>query len=438
MEESGMAAHVLCKASHQGTVSASVEAFGIRHVLVTVVPDKGGTLHEQAEEALNSLDADLRANHARGSVVAQTVFLAEPESIAECRETLNNFYGAELPATTYVPQAPCAGSLLALEAHGVARGRSDVEIERASDQLVLFRHDGLRWGYCSPSSAGVSADGAYETTASTLHRTCSLLEGVGLRFDQVLRTWLYLGGIVEPEGPTQRYKELNRARADYYQDILFLAEYQRGPLRGPTFPASTGIGATGRELHASILALASNRSDVIARSVENPRQTSAYDYARSYSPQSPRFSRAMALSCGPDCLIFVSGTASITQSESRHHGDAVAQTHETLDNVEALISEANLARHDLPGFGTSLAGLGVVRVYVKRPDDYARVKEACTLRLHGAPITYTIADVCRPELLVEIEGIAFANRQPNSTTGALRGPHFRKLAPGPAGSGRFS
>ena len=47
--------------------------------------------------------------------------------------------------------------------------------------------------------------------------------------------------------------------------------------------------------------------------------------------------------------IFISGTASITDSETRHIDDAAAQTDETLNNIEALIGEENLGRHGLPG-----------------------------------------------------------------------------------------
>ncbi len=258
-----------------------------------------------------------------------------------------------------------------------------------------------------------------------LHQLRTLLDGQGFHFDQVLRTWFYLGGIVEPEGETQRYKELNRARADFYKDIPFLADYQRNTRNGPDFPASTGIGAQGRDLSAYAIALATDRDDVLATPLENPRQTSAFDYARSYSPQSPKFSRAMAVSHGADMTIFISGTASITSSESRHAGDAVAQTHETLGNIEALISEENLARHGLPGFGSTLQGLSQVRVYVKRVDDYPQVLAVCARRLGEVPVLYTVADVCRPELLVEIEGIAFSRCQPSSPGSILRGPHFR-------------
>ena len=162
----------------------------------------------------------------------------------------------------------------------------------------------------------------------------------------------------------------------------------------------------------SAIALATDRKDIVAVPLENPRQTSAFDYAEHYSPKTPKFCRAMALSCGNYATIFISGTASITNSETRHVGDAVAQTHETLDNIAALISEENLCHHGLPGLGTSLEGLGLVRVYIKREEDYANVRAACEKRLGELPTIYAMADVCRPDLLVEIEGIAFSHKGP--------------------------
>jgi enamine deaminase RidA (YjgF/YER057c/UK114 family) len=237
-----------------------------------------------------------------------------------------------------------------------------------------------------------------------------MLQRAGMRFEQVIRTWLYLGDIVGPEGETQRYKELNRARTDFFRDFIF------APVRTPQgfspimYPASTGIGADSRDVVMSCIALATDRNDIIGTPLENPVQTSAFDYSTKYGPKSPKFARAMALSCGPFATIFISGTASITQSETRHLGDVEAQTRQTLDNIEALISEDNLRCHGMPGLGTPLDGLALVRVYIKRQEDYARTKAVCEARLGELPIVYAVADVCRPELLVEIEGIAFSHR----------------------------
>src|SRR5208337_5161313 len=146
-------------------------------------------------------------------------------------------------------------------------------------------------------------------------------------------TWFYLGGIVDCDGPQQRYQELNRARTDFFRNIHFLNGRACVASSGRVYPASTGIGTTSRGIVLSAIALVSDRSDIRAVPLENPRQTAAYDYAATHSPQSPKFSRAMVLSCGTYATIFISGTASITHSQTRHPGDAIRQTEETLENI---------------------------------------------------------------------------------------------------------
>jgi len=345
------------------------------------------------------------------------VFVPDVGLIDECRQIIRDFYGSELPATSYIPQPPCDGNLLAIEALGVGRGMGEVQIERISEQLVITRHNDIAWVHCAQVVPQGRGAGVYEDAIDAFEQIRSLFSSVNVRFDQVIRTWLYLGGIVADEGPTQRYKELNRARTDFYRDIPFLADRLPAGHAERVYPASTGIGTEGRGIMMSAIALVTERGDIQAVPLENPRQTPAFDYADCYSPASPKFSRAMALSCGNYATIFVSGTASITASETQHVGNAAAQTHETLDNIEALISEENLGRHGLPGLGTSLDGLALVRVYIKRAADYEQTRAACEQRLGEVPTIYAVGDVCRPELLVEIEGIAFSR----NTTAPLCG-----------------
>src|SRR5208337_5111297 len=125
-----MAAHAICKVSHRGIDFATVELNDIRQVFATAIPQRGCTLREQTEDALQSLDVVLRAEGSRRSIIQQTVFLTEPSQIDECRQIIRDFYGADLPATSYVPQPPCNGKLLAIEAIGVGRGKAEVQIER--------------------------------------------------------------------------------------------------------------------------------------------------------------------------------------------------------------------------------------------------------------------------------------------------------------------
>ena len=320
------------------------------------------------------------------------------------------FYGDELPATTYIPQAPCQGKLLAIEACGVGRRPGEVQIDRLDERVVVTRHNDIAWVHCDQVFPETLADGVYDRSLDAFQRLGRCLAEAGVRWEHVVRTWLYLGDIVGHEGATQRYKELNRARTDFFRDIHFGNNHVAAGVGHPIYPASTGIGTDGSGVLMSCIALATPRKDVCLVPLENPRQTSAFDYAACYSQDSPKFARAMAVVAGSTATIFISGTASITDSASRHADDVEAQTHQTLDNIAALISADNFARHGLSGLGATLAELTQVRVYIKRQSDYEKVRAVCEARLGELPTIYAVADVCRPELLVEIEGVAFASK----------------------------
>jgi enamine deaminase RidA (YjgF/YER057c/UK114 family) len=402
---------MLRKVSREGYGYSVVELHDVRHVLAVAVPQCEGDLPTQAHDALRTIEAVHDEESTRGSIVHQAVFVARPELIPACQNIIKDFYGHELPATSYVLQPPCQGKLLAIEALGVGQGKGEVQIERLSDQAVRVSHSALSWVHCANVTPRDGVTGVYNQTISSLSRMRGLLASLDLGFDRIIRTWFYLGGIVDQEGYVQRYKELNRARSAFFEGIQFLTGCQpQLPQAIEPYPASTGIGAEGRGLMLSCIALATDRPEIVAMPLENPNQTAAFHYASSYSPKSPKFARALALSCGDYATIFISGTASIVDSESRHIGDVEGQTHQTLDNIAALISEENLRRHGLPGLGTTLDNLGLVRIYIKRQEDYEKTRAICRNRLGDLPTIYAVADVCRPELLVEIEGMAFSKR----------------------------
>ncbi len=406
-----MAAFSIRKASNEGIGYSVVDLNDVRHVFATAVPRSGNTLREQAADALGTIEAVAREEGSRGAIIHQTVFLANDEDTDECRRIIRDFYGRDLPATSYVPQPPCEGKLLAIECLGVGQERGRVEIERVSEQLVVARHNGIAWAHCAQAVPPPHIDGVHKGLLNSFDQVKSLLDRVDIRFGQVIRTWLYCGAIGRRDTELPRYQELNQARSEFFQNIRFLEGRLPQERCGVVYPSSTGIGAEGQGIVLSAIALATDRQDIVAVPLENPRQISAYDYSRISSPISPKFSRAMALSCGDYATVFISGTASIVGEETRHMDDAVAQTRETLDNIAALISEENLAHHGLPGLDISLESLAMVRVYIKRSEDFAAVRAVCQKRLGELPTVYVTADVCRPELLVEIEGVAVAGRR---------------------------
>jgi enamine deaminase RidA (YjgF/YER057c/UK114 family) len=139
--------------------------------------------------------------------------------------------------------------------------------------------------------------------------------------------------------------------------------------------------------------------------IENPRQTSAYHYPPKFGSHSPTFSRACLLRDSAGTNLFVSGTASIVGHETIHHGDVTAQTRESLLNIDALLDEANRV---IGSDRYALDGLKF-KVYVRRPADLPAIAHTLSAMVRAAdPIVYLQADVCREDLLVEIEATGVA------------------------------
>ena len=405
-----------------GTVYTIAEVDGVRHIFASASPCDDNDLATQTRDAMGVLAAIFEKEGASDSVVNQAVFLRHVEHVDKCRRIVGQCYGDALPATTYIPQPPCNGRLLAVEAMAIVGADDRVRVERHSEHSVVTRCDGVSWFHSSHVAPTVSAPHLYDRSINCFEKLHGRLAEREVRFDQIVRTWLYLGDIVGPEGETQRYKELNRARTDFYRDILFGADHLPSDVKGPVYPASTGIGTEGKDIVLSSIALTSDRDDVVLMPLENPQQTAAFDYREQYSPQSPKFSRAMAVKTGRHATIFISGTASITESETRFVGDVEGQTHQTLDNIETLIAGDNFRQHGMPELGATLDDLTVMRVYIKRQEDYEKTKAVCRQRLGAIPTIYVVGDVCRPDLLVEIEGIAFASPGRSSAVNRIKLP----------------
>jgi enamine deaminase RidA (YjgF/YER057c/UK114 family) len=211
----------------------------------------------------------------------------------------------------------------------------------------------------------------------------------------------------------ERYRQFNIGRQD-----AFLG---RGRSVVGKVPAACALGTAGGGLHIAFLA---TRADVIG--VENPRQLSAYHYPSQYGPRSPTFSRAGLVKLGGRDMLFISGTASIVGHQTLHHGDAAAQTRECLHNIAAIVAEAN---RQAPDAGFRLDALAY-KVYVRHPEDMVTVR--CEIaQFIGAPVSafFLQADVCRAELLVEIEasgGHAIGPTQADGSTGNM--PCFSVVA----------
>lgn len=412
------AGQTLCRGYVDGCTYSLVDKNGVDYFYGLATPTEGKNSRSQIFSAFDRLEAAMEEVDAC-SLVKLNIFLREIGDKQLVRSIMNEKYGDFLiPATTFIAQKPCEKiHSIVIEATAVNSSNSEttslpVSVYNQGEHATIVEYSDVAIGFFGGFTPSEEPTGAYARSFDAFAKMRAEVETNGFLFPQVFRTWLYQGHIVLEEGDTQRYKELNRARSDFFYGTRFIGPHLPKDVRlGTIYPASTGIGADDVDVAMSCQALKTDRNDVIIVPLENPNQTPAFDYAEFYSPKSPKFSRACAVNFNERCSVYVSGTASIVDQKTVHIGDPIAQTIQTLDNIEALISGDNLKNHGIPDFESDLSDLALARVYVKRPEYYDVVREVCERKLAGVPLVYTYADVCRDDLLVEIEGIVSCKKR---------------------------
>lgn len=267
-----------------------------------------------------------------------------------------------------------------------------------SEGIAWRRSDGLLYGVieldegdftgsaiCSPLQA--ASEEAYR-------RIFRLLDSEQL--PHLWRVWNYLAEInLETDG-LERYRQFNIGRQDAF------LECHRGATGN--VPAACAIGLTGGPLSIAFMA-----GPTPAVPLENPRQVSAYNYPADYGPRSPTFSRGALAYLPVQELLFISGTASIVGHQTVAPGDPAGQCRESMANIAAVIGEAN--RHSRTG-PYALEELSY-RVYVRHADQYRLISETLTPLIGGAEVIYVQADICRHDLLLEIEAYASHSLEEN-------------------------
>ena len=209
-------------------------------------------------------------------------------------------------------------------------------------------------------------------------------------YPNLVRVWNYFPGINAGSGDLEMYRQFTAGRA-----VAFGGFAHEGEL----LPAATAIG-TDEGTPLTITMIAARHQ---CRMIENPRQTSAYKYPREFGPSSPSFSRAVLVVAESGYRILMSGTASIIGHQSMHLDDPAQQTAETLRNLDELIQQARHATQTSNGQGQTLTD-GYLRIYIRRPAQVTEIETALRDHLVDDPnIVFLRGDVCRRELLLEIE-----------------------------------
>lgn len=251
-------------------------------------------------------------------------------------------------------------------------------------RLIVHSSPGLAMIACEIERHDNPADAAETLYCDLVHTA----ERLGC--PHLLRIWQYLPRINEPLGDEDRYMAYCAGRR---QALNSLERHSDA-----TLPAACLLGD-----NSSSILLYALVSEHPGSQVENPRQVSAFKYPPQYGRSSPSFSRALAVRW-PDShsQLYISGTASVVGHATRH--DSIeAQTRETIANLESLLKAGHA--QGAPRAET-LGAINPMKVYVRRSGDYPTVRRILEENLpEEHPALYLKADVCRKDLLVEIEGV---------------------------------
>ena len=258
--------------------------------------------------------------------------------------------------------------------------RSRRPVERGWSDGFGYAHNGdVMMGQLVVDEATVAAD-LDATSARAYVHIEALLRRLG--YPAWLRIWNYLAHITRGAGDHERYRLFTHGR---YRALALRPGFEAH------LPAATAIGTFDGGL--LIFFLAARSPGVQA---ENPRQVSAFNYPRQYGIRSPSFSRATRKHWAQGRHLYVSGTAAVIGHETAHAGDPLQQLDETVRNLQALLASAHME-------GARPLGL---KLYARREQDFEALRQrALEVYGAGAPLLCLHGEVCRRDLLTEIEAL---------------------------------
>ncbi|MBR5660400.1 MAG: hypothetical protein IKW99_02485 [Bacteroidales bacterium] len=341
-----------------------------------------GTLAERCRDILDKVG--------KGRIALSVVFFIDaptPESfisgekyiLKECR----SFFGKALPMVTCVAQKPL-GSTLTSEVLFLS---GDATVEYNDDYLVI--RNGKQKELISKGIRFLLAGDSGAQSHAVFSRIGEILDSEGFKIDEIVRQWNYIEGITQINGGIQNYQMFNDARSGFYSHTDWPGGY----------PAATGIGCASGGVSVSVYAVKGALR--LSHPIDNPLQVPAHKYSgkvlvagKEAQKTTPKFERARLL--GESVL--VSGTAAIKGENSEMFSDPSLQTKAAIEVVESLVAPGNICP------GNKRFRFNSLRVYIKREKDADAI--ISTLKSHWGtiPMHFMIADICRPELLLEIEG----------------------------------
>lgn len=278
---------------------------------------------------------------------------------------------------SYIQQPPLDGSKVALWIY-LQQG-TDIEYHADKADSTIVTHNGYRhiWTMGLMDNLGDS----YQQTETLLTQYEQALASQHANIaNNCIRTWFFVRDV------DTQYHGLVVARRNYFNSIGLTADTH--------YISSTGIGGNPSDPKA-LVQLGSYA--ITGFQTEQQRYLYAPTHLNRTSDYGVTFERGTLMQYGDRNHAYISGTASIdNRGEVVHIGDIRKQTLRMWENVEKLLEEAGMTMEDC----------AQIIVYLRDTADYEIVSDMFQKKFPNIPMVITLAPVCRPTWLIEMECIA--------------------------------
>jgi len=372
---------------------------------IVYCPVVNGSIEEEWEQCRDQIVNDLSSGI---RPLKLNIFINQPDypSYVQIKKFISGSvietFGDNCPAfnvSIHPPEKPAKLAVEALFSEGSHAGITTKYYD--SLPYVVIESDSSKevWG------AGLGndqyMDDTREASVAAFEMVTEILCRENLSLNDVVRQWNYIGDIVGMKEGFQNYQVFNEVRSEYYNKYRTVAG----------FPAATGVGMKYGGVFLDFCALKADET-VKLKSVSNPSQVNAYEYgqhvlkgmtnAGTAVRHPPQFERGLLLINKTCNTLFVSGTASIIGQETIGKGDVNEQTFVTIENIRKVADRERIRK--LTGKEDIGPGkISLLRVYIKKQEDFKSVKSICNEHFPVSPVIFIEADICRDDLLTEIE-----------------------------------
>ena len=355
----------------------TVKNDNLTEIYISATGEKRLPLSQQAEKLFSGVAEILNEHNAR--IFQERIFttVGTPQAIRDIRlEQYGDLDDGVEPAWLIISQG-ANGPIAGVQIHAIA-GTEDNQILREGRTPCgrSCKFGDSRLIGISAITAPTAGDASKQAN-EMLHKCENVLKQNGTDLRAVPRTWMWLEDILD------WYDDFNSVR-----NAFFVERGMIGKGIVSKMPASTGISIGPEEGICAIDLVAVDDAGLLEYIDAGGNQKSAYEYGSA-------FSRACIAPTPAGKTLYISGTASIdAEGNTTNLDDAEKQIEDTIENIRAVLRDGRCSDSDLVAAIMYCKTAEVERLFLEKFADL------------GWPAFTAVADVCRGNLLFEIEAAA--------------------------------